>query len=86
MIVVAYTPKFIRAYKKLVSTLQEEVKSAIELFADKANHDRLRVHKLSGRMEDRYSFSVNYKIRIVFRFLPDGRALLLTVGDHSIYH
>lgn len=86
MIVVAYTPKFIRAYKKLVPDLKEEVKSAIGLFTDKTNHERLRVHKLSGRMEDRYSFSVNYKIRIVFRYLPDGRALLLTAGDHSIYN
>ncbi|MBI5793552.1 hypothetical protein HZA87_00475 [Candidatus Uhrbacteria bacterium] len=85
MVQVAYTPKFVRAYKKLVPGLQIEVKQALELFADKGNHDRLRVHKLSGRMEDRYSFSVNYKIRVVFRFLPDGRALLLTVGDHSIY-
>lgn len=82
---IVYTPKFIRAYKKLVPGLQTEVKQAIELFADKMNHDRLHVHKLSGRMEGRYSFSVNYKIRVVFRFLPDRRVLLLTVGDHSIY-
>ena len=86
MVQVTYTPKFIRAYKKLVPGLQAEVKQAIELFTEKANHDRLHVHKLSGRMEGRYSFSVNYKTRVVFRFLPDDRALLLVVGDHSIYH
>ncbi len=85
MVEIVYAPKFVRAYKKFVPGLKKEIKAAIELFADRANHERLRVHKLSGRMEGRYGFSVNYQTRIVFQWDPDGRAVFLIVGDHDIY-
>ena len=85
MIEVIYLPKFVRAYKKCVPGLKEEIKTAISLFADKDNHARLRVHKLSGRMEGRYGFSVNYRTRIVFQWQADDKAVFLMVGDHDIY-
>ncbi len=85
MLEVAYTPKFIRAYKKLVPELQIEVKEAISLLQDQSKHSHIRVHKLHGRLADRYSFSVNYRTRVVFQFLSEGRVLLLMIGDHSVY-
>jgi len=82
---VAFTPQFVRDYKKLPAALQVEVKEKIATFGDTSNHRALKVHKLKGRLADRYSFSVNYKTRIVFRYLSKTEAVLLTVGSHDIY-
>ncbi len=82
---IGYTPKFIRAYKKLLPALQTEVKLAIADFKNETRAERLRIHKLGGRMKGRWSFSVNYHIRIVFSYLDNDRALLLAVGDHNVY-
>ena len=82
-----YAPSFLRSYKKLSVSLQLEVKAKIALFRDADNHTVLFVHKLKGALEEQYSFRVNYKIRIVFYYLPTKpkSAYLITVGDHDIY-
>lgn len=87
MIKVGYTQEFIRAYDKLPTALKEEAKEKIELFRARANHKRLRVHKLHGRFAGHWSFSVNYAYRIMFDYVGKGKdsVLLLVVGDHSIY-
>jgi mRNA-degrading endonuclease YafQ of YafQ-DinJ toxin-antitoxin module len=83
---VKYTPTFFRKLKKMEVALQEEVFDKIELFSDTKNHRALKPHKLQGRLKGSYSFSVNYRVRIVFEYIESGRsALLLTVGDHEIY-
>ncbi|MDP3792225.1 MAG: type II toxin-antitoxin system mRNA interferase toxin, RelE/StbE family [bacterium] len=83
--IILFKPTFVRQYKSLESQLQEEVVEKIGLFKNPKNHKRLKVHKLSGHLSDRYSFSVNYKIRIVFSYLSKKEAILLALGDHDIY-
>ncbi len=84
-ITIGYAPSFVRQYDKLEPRLREEVKTRIGLFQDRNNHKQLDVHKLHGRLKDRLSFSVNYKIRIVFEFQGKGTAILKAIGDHEIY-
>ncbi len=79
---IAYTPKFIRIFKKLPAHLQEEVISKIELFKDVKNHKALEVHKLNGRLRKQYGFSIDFHNRITFEYLSDNEVALLTVGDH----
>ena len=64
--------------------MQEEVLDVIEIFAHEEQHARLRVHKLKGRLAGRYSFSVNYRFRIVFCY-QNKEAILLAIGDHNVY-
>jgi len=82
---VAYTPQFRRQFRKLPKALQEEILEKIEAFHDQRKHESLRVHKLHGKMEGRMSFWVNYRYRVVFMFESRTSALLLAVGDHSLY-
>jgi len=84
-ITIWYRPEFIRLYNKLVSSLQEEVKEKINLFKDRNNHKALKVHKLHGRLRDRYGFSVNYKYRVIFVYVNKKTVALLSVGDHEVY-
>ncbi len=82
---IIYLPIFVRKYKKLPKPLQEEVKEKIDLFKQDPFYPSLKTHKLKGELKGRWSFSVNYQYRIVFIFETKEKAVLLTVGDHSIY-
>ena len=78
-----YTPHFIRMYAKLDEKLNIEVKEKIENFRNTDNHISLKVHKLKN-IENTYSFSVNYKIRIVFEYGKEkGTVNLLYIGNHD---
>ena len=85
MIGIEYTSSFIKAYDELDTNLKIEIKEKIELLKNRKNHQVLRVHKLHGRLKNRYSFYVNYKIRIVFEFIDKQTARLHAISDHDIY-
>jgi len=82
---VGYKPSFVRQFKKLPKDLQEEVSLKIELFKDVKNHSVLSVHKLKGVLKGKYSFSVNYRYRIVFIYESKDSVVLLSFGDHTVY-
>ena len=81
---VSYSPSFVRQCGALPADLQEEILEKIELFK-KGNHKFLKVHKLRGRLSRRYSFSVNFKYRILFTYISKQEACFLVVGDHAVY-
>jgi len=85
MIALEYAPSFLRQLGKLPPALQQETLEKVRLFKDKKNHRQLEVHKLKGKLKEKWSFSVNYSYRVVFKWLPNKSAGLLTVGDHDIY-
>ncbi|PIR47201.1 MAG: hypothetical protein COV07_00150 [Candidatus Vogelbacteria bacterium CG10_big_fil_rev_8_21_14_0_10_45_14] len=86
LLTVGYTSSFLRAYKKLEPALKEEVKNKIDEFKDRKNHQKLDVHKLHGRFRDCYSFSVDYKNRVVFEYRDKNDVAILGVGNHNLYH
>lgn len=81
---ILYKPTFIRQLNKLDKDLREEVLEKIDLFKIKDNHLLLKVHKLHGELREFYSFSVNYKIRIVFMW-NNNEVVLVSIGDHDLY-
>ena len=85
MIEVRFKPGFIRQYKKLPKALREEVQEKIQMFRQDPRHPQLKIHKLGGSLEGALSFSVNYKFRIVYEWHQHDVAVLLAVGDHSVY-
>lgn len=85
MIRVAYKATFLRQFDNLDAPLQEEILEKIEKFKNPANHQQLKAHKLHGRLKDFYSFSVNYRFRIVFEYLSSNETVLLAIGNHEVY-
>jgi len=83
---IKYTPEFIRSYKKQIKPLQEEIEAKILELGNASNHKTLKVHKLHGRLRGYWSFSINYKYRIIFRYVEKNTIAIVTVGDHSIYN
>ncbi len=85
MISIEYAPKFLKKFKKLEFSVQEEVREKINLFKDRSNHQKLRVHKLHGNLSDCWAFYVNYQKRIVFEYLTDNHVAMLSIDDHDVY-
>lgn len=85
MIKLIFAPVFLRQLKSLPGELQEEAVEKIELFKSRENHRMLRVHKLKGNLREVFSFSVNYRIRVIFQYNSKNEAGLLSIGDHDVY-
>ncbi len=85
MLELIYAPRFVRHFKRLPKELQEETLEKLRLFKRSDNHALLKVHKLHGKFSACFSFSVNYKIRIVFEYVSKNEIALLTIGDHDVY-
>lgn len=86
MLNVKYTKLFLRQFKKLSPVIQKKAKIAIEKFQKNPKGKSLKAHKLKGELQDFYSFSIDYKYRIVFEIKKDKKEInLLKVGDHKIY-
>ena len=83
---IGYKPVFIRQFNKLPQALQEEALEKIELFKEDPNHPTLKVHKLRGQFSGCYSFSVNYKYRIIFNYATKTEISVLAIGDHDVYN
>ena len=83
--IIRFKPSFVREFKKLSPDLRDEVFDRIELFKDPKNHEKLKAHKLKGRLKDCYSFSVTYSHRIVFEYETKDTVVFLAIGDHDIY-
>lgn len=82
---IAYTPQFVRMFRKLEPALQEEAIEKIELFEKNPDHSQLKAHKLKGKLKNRYSFSVNYQTRIIYILLSKNEVAFLAIGDHDVY-
>ncbi len=80
-----YTPEFQRKYKKLSSDIRSATKKRLFILQENPFSSELRTHKLSGKMNDLWAFSINFHIRVIFEFLERDTIHLLSIGDHSIY-
>lgn len=86
MIKVIWDQGFKRIYKKKIKNNEELKKrfwDAIELFSKEPFSHRLRTHKLTGRLEGLWAFSVSFDCRVIFKFLGKNEVLLIDIGEHD---
>ena len=55
----------------------------MEVFSRDPHDPSLKTHKLSGELEGLSSFSINYDVRVIFKFLDKKRVLLVDIGSHG---
>lgn len=82
--IIIYTSKFQREYKKLTSEIKMSAKIAVEIFKHNPHDPRLHIHKLSGKFSTFWSFSISNRHRIICEF-DKGKVYFHSIGDHSIY-
>jgi addiction module RelE/StbE family toxin len=82
---IIYSPKFAREYKKLLPQIKLQAEKAETVFRKNAFDPKLKTHKLSGRLGEFWSFSIDYKYRIIFEFGETDVVYFHSVGNHDIY-
>jgi len=80
-----FSSRFARSYKKLPSKVKEIAAKKEKIFRKNPFDVRLKAHKLRGGLKKFWSFSIDDKYRIIFRFQDRETVLFYSVGDHSIY-
>jgi addiction module RelE/StbE family toxin len=77
---------FKRSYRKKVKkneNLRRRFWQRMELFLGSPFSAQLRTHKLSGKLEGQWAFSVDDDCRVVFEFIGEDKVLLIDIGSHD---
>ena len=86
MTAVAFSSSFKRAFKKRIEgrkALEAKFWKRVAMFKENPHDARLRTHKLSGDLQEFWSFSVEYDARVVFQFVGSKRAVFEDIGSHD---
>ncbi|MEO0012551.1 MAG: hypothetical protein RLZZ535_940 [Cyanobacteriota bacterium] len=86
MIKVSFSSSFLRVFKKRIkgnTKLESRFWTKVEVFTNNPFDPSLRTHKLSGKLKDLWSFSVEYDERVLFYFTDDGNAVFIDIGNHD---
>ena len=80
-----YSPQFKREYRKLSDIIKDKAEKKEKIFRINPLDQRLKTHKLGGRLIGLWSFSIDYRYRIIFEFISRENITFHAIGDHSIY-
>lgn len=82
---IIYSTKFGKEYKKLPRRVKFSAEKKEKIFRKDPFDPRLKTHKLSGKLKDFYSFSIDFQYRIIFEFTNKDTIWFHSVGTHEIY-
>lgn len=77
------TRKFKTEYNCLPEQIRRKAKKQEKIFRDNPFHPSLHTEKLTPKIREVWSFRIDKKYRIVFKFLDGDKALFLNVGPHD---
>lgn len=84
---VSFSSSFRKAFKKRIKSTESERDFwfRLDLFITDPYNQKLKTHKLSGKLKDLWSFSLDYDLRVVFYFTKDKpkKAVLVDIGTHD---
>ena len=87
MINLVWDSTFKRSYKKRIAAnaiLKEEFWDTLELFIKFPFDPHLKTHKLTGKLQGLWAFSVASDCRVIFKFYNDNKSvLLIDIGTHD---
>jgi len=86
MVEISFSSSFRRAFKKRIKgniDLEARFWKKVEQFTIDPFDQSLKTHKLSGKLKELWSFSVEYDDRVLFYFTEDGNAVFVDIGSHD---
>ncbi len=86
MIEIAFENSFKRSYRRKIAGNQERekrFKHKLGTFQQNPFEISLRTHKLSGRLSELWSFSIEYNLRVIFYFADKTKAVFVDIGTHD---
>ncbi len=82
---IIYSGQFARKYKKLPIEVKISAEKKEDIFRVDAFDARLKTHKLHGRLDEFWAFSINNDYRIIFEFGEGDLVYFHMIGTHDIY-
>jgi addiction module RelE/StbE family toxin len=82
---IIYSTKFAKEYKKLPLKVKKLAEKKEKIFREDPFEPSLKTHKLTGKLKEYYSFSMDYQYRIIFEFAKKDIVWFHSVGTHEIY-
>jgi proteic killer suppression protein len=86
MIKISFSSSFKRAFRKNIQkqpALQAKFWNKVEIFKKNPFDECLRTHKLSGKLKELWSFSIEYDVRVIFYFVEQDKAIFIDIGSHD---
>ncbi len=86
MMEIAFSSSFRRAFRKRIKgqrRLERRFWRTTEIFTQNPFDERLKTHKLSGKLKELWSFSIEYDVRVIFYFVEEKKAVFLDIGRHD---
>lgn len=86
MIEIAFSSSFKRAFKRRIEgdvDREEKFRAKLQSFAQNPFETGLKTHKLSGKLKDYWSFSLEYDLRIIFYFAEKEKVVFVDIGSHK---
>lgn len=83
---VSFSSSFKRAFKKRIKAnpnLEARFWQKLEQFILDPLDPGLKTHKLSGKLKDLWSFSIDYDARVLFYFTQEEKAVFVDFGSHD---
>ena len=80
-----YSKLFLKNYKKLPNQVKIKFEKQEKVFQTNPFDPKLKTHPLTGLLRGKYSFSVDYHYRVVFKFESENEVWFLSIGTHAIY-
>ena len=84
---VSFSNSFKKVFKKRIkaSEVEAEFWLRLDIFIIDSFDEKLKTHKLSGKLKDLWSFSLGYDLRVVFYFTKDKpkKVIFVNIGNHD---
>ncbi len=81
--VIRYSPKFIKQYRKLPAKPQDQFDDRLRLFRTDPTAPSLRLHPLKGRYQGYWSISVSGDLRAIYLERGEEVIIFAFIGTHS---
>ncbi|MDO8436401.1 MAG: type II toxin-antitoxin system RelE/ParE family toxin [bacterium] len=83
MLEIFLTEEFRKRYQDLPTAIQKKAEKQEKLFRQNIFHPSLHTEKLEPKNKQVWSFRIDKRYRIVFRFINGNKVLFLIIGPHD---
>ena len=83
MIEIFITKEFTKNYQRLPLNIKRKAEAKEKLFKENPFNPLLHTEKLYPKSKEVWSFRIDRKYRIIFKFKDFRQAVFMTVGPHS---
>lgn len=83
---ISFSSSFKRSLKKRIKNkpgLEKKFWTKIKIFIDNPFEPSLKTHRLSGKLKDCWSFSVEYDVRIIYFYSDKNKVVFIAIGSHK---